>query len=663
MTASGGLSAGRRALSDALKTLETQALQGRPRSQAITKANLHLDQQKLPPLTDKLASDWVTLGTPTDDFARLWAMVQVLLDWAPPAPGSARTQRARAAKRDAEKAYWKALWTQAKDSRAPAPTPTATAPAEPPYPHRAAARIPVSFPHQVGVLPSPAARFQDRRATGVLTQALKNSALAVLGGMGGVGKTQLAAHYARHAWQQDRLDLLVWVTAATRQAVVDAYCQAATDLLGADRAHPEQAAAAFLAWLEPKPGPAPRRWMIVLDDVAQPADLAGLWPPGGAHGRTLVTTRRRDAALDGHGHRVQVDLFTTAEATAYLTAAGRPEPAEELAALAEDLGHLPLALSQAAAYLTDTAMDCTAYRTLLADRARRLSDLLPEPGSLPDQQPATVAAAWSLSIEHADQLRPPGLARPMLHLTAVLDPNGIPDTVLYSTPALNHLTEHRTTGTLAPDRDPDQATPVTAEQVYQALRALHRLNLIDHTPTTAHQAVRVHQLIQRAVHDPLTPEDTTTLARTAADALTAAWPQVERDADLAQALRANTAALTRHAPEALWQPNAHFVLLRTGQSLGENGQVTAATSYFQHLAHTASQQLGPDHPDTLTTRGNLATWRGHAGDAAGAATAFQELLRVMGPDHPITLTARNNLAHWRGRREMQPVRPPPSRSW
>ena len=119
MTASGGLSAGRRALSDALKTLETQALQGRPRSQAITKANLHLDQQKLPPLTDKLASDWVTLGTPIDDFARLWALVQVLLDWAPPAPGPAGTERARAAKRDAEKAYWKALWTQAKDSRAP----------------------------------------------------------------------------------------------------------------------------------------------------------------------------------------------------------------------------------------------------------------------------------------------------------------------------------------------------------------------------------------------------------------------------------------------------------------------------------------------------------------------------------------------------------------
>ncbi|MFJ8570398.1 tetratricopeptide repeat protein, partial [Streptomyces sp. NPDC093514] len=61
--------------------------------------------------------------------------------------------------------------------------------------------------------------------------------------------------------------------------------------------------------------------------------------------------------------------------------------------------------------------------------------------------------------------------------------------------------------------------------------------------------------------------------------------------------------------------------------------------------------LGPDHPNTLTTRNNLAYWRGMAGDAAGAAEAYAELLadmvRVLGPDHPNTLTTRNNLAYWR----------------
>src|SRR5512144_719266 len=63
--------------------------------------------------------------------------------------------------------------------------------------------------------------------------------------------------------------------------------------------------------------------------------------------------------------------------------------------------------------------------------------------------------------------------------------------------------------------------------------------------------------------------------------------------------------------------------------------------------------LGPDHPATLTTRANLAYWRGEAGDPAGAAAGFADLLperlRVLGPDHPDTLTTRANLAYWRGK--------------
>lgn len=61
--------------------------------------------------------------------------------------------------------------------------------------------------------------------------------------------------------------------------------------------------------------------------------------------------------------------------------------------------------------------------------------------------------------------------------------------------------------------------------------------------------------------------------------------------------------------------------------------------------------LGPDHPQTLATRGSLALWREEAGDPAGAVTANEQLLddhlRVLGPDHPHTLTTRHNLAYWR----------------
>jgi len=80
------------------------------------------------------------------------------------------------------------------------------------------------------------------------------------------------------------------------------------------------------------------------------------------------------------------------------------------------------------------------------------------------------------------------------------------------------------------------------------------------------------------------------------------------------------------------------------------GLVDQAAEYFQRLHTTAARLLGADHLDTLTTRHNLALWRGEAGDPASAVTAYEELLtdqlRILGADHPSTLTTRNNLAHW-----------------
>ena len=60
--------------------------------------------------------------------------------------------------------------------------------------------------------------------------------------------------------------------------------------------------------------------------------------------------------------------------------------------------------------------------------------------------------------------------------------------------------------------------------------------------------------------------------------------------------------------------------------------------------------LGPEHPDTLTARDNLAHWTGQAGDAAGARDQFAALLPMHRagprPEHPRTLATRANLAVW-----------------
>ena len=62
--------------------------------------------------------------------------------------------------------------------------------------------------------------------------------------------------------------------------------------------------------------------------------------------------------------------------------------------------------------------------------------------------------------------------------------------------------------------------------------------------------------------------------------------------------------------------------------------------------------LGPEHPDTLVARRDLARWTGEAGDPAAARDQSAALLpvieRISGAEHPDTLVVRSNLAYWTG---------------
>ena len=66
--------------------------------------------------------------------------------------------------------------------------------------------------------------------------------------------------------------------------------------------------------------------------------------------------------------------------------------------------------------------------------------------------------------------------------------------------------------------------------------------------------------------------------------------------------------------------------------------------------------LGPDHPDTLTTRNNLAVAYYSVGRFGEAIDALEKLLpdcrRVLGPEHPLTKLVQKNLEA--AKREMNP---------
>jgi hypothetical protein len=492
----------------------------------------------------------------------------------------------------------------------------------------------------IGRIPVLAAARQQRPADRALVEALEEGPTAlvcqVLSGMGGVGKTQIAAAYARRRWDAGELDLLVWVNATSRESIASAYAQAGAAVCGADPSDANGAAEVFLARLDRPGGP---RWLIVLDDVTDPNHLADLWPPETERGRTVVTTRSRNAALEGaRRKRVDVDLFTPEEAQAFLI--GRLGPDSGLLdgapGLAEELGLLPLALAQAAAYILDQpGLTCADYGQMLADRTVKLTELSPE--VFPDGYRRSVAAALSLSIETADRHKPEGLAGGILNLASVLDPAGIPAELFEAEDALEALAD-----VVFADTEEDRPT-LTERQLRRTLGRLHQLSLIDAVDDT----VRVHALVQRTVRDGMSPGEVDTYVRAAADALAEVWPLHENYRTPSMVLRANAFRLYEHGRSALFDPEVHPVLFVAGRSLGKSGQIREAVEHLRRIYRDAGEKLGPDHPSTIITRNNLAIWRADAGDEVGAAADLEAVLadqlRVLGPDHPDTLLARHNL--------------------
>jgi hypothetical protein len=464
------------------------------------------------------------------------------------------------------------------------------------------------------------------------------SGTRLLSGSGGVGKTQLAIGFAEQLMIGNQLDLLVWISAASKQSILAGYGHAAVDLLlhGADGSNTGQDAARFHAWL----ATTDRRWLVVLDDLCNAADLKGLWPPTRPTGRTVVTTRLRGSAVDRR--LIQVGAFPADDAAADRTArlAEQPDLADDVRGVVADLGSLPLALAQASAFIIDEGLACSAYRLLFADKRQHLDDLVPPEHDLPDDYHRTIATTLALSIDAADRSRPVGMASPLLELTSVLDSAGIPNSLFTSSAVLNWLTFSR-----------DVSERVDPDRVRSGLRTLHRLNVV----TADADSVMVHALVQRVIRDGLTDEHIEDLSWAVADALVEAWPQVEhaeRDNALVNMLRAGAVAARRHGGDALLKPETHPLIFASITSIGSSGNAAGAAEAFAKLWTEQERILGAEHPATLATRSNLAHWQGEAGDIFGAKKAHEGLLadqlRILGPADQQTLSTRSNLAYLQG---------------
>lgn len=498
----------------------------------------------------------------------------------------------------------------------------------------------VAWPVLSGHIPPLADSYTPRSESGLgLAATLEPGGTAVLvtasdagralGGLGGTGKTQLAVAIARTLWEQQALDLLVWVTASGRDAVVAGYAQALSDAGVPDPGEgPESAASHFLAWLTDTD----QQWLVVIDDLTDPAVLEGLWPRG-ASGRVMVTTNRPDTALRAPSPRVvEIGAFSRREGLTYLSTKLHADPDQWIGALdlAIELGFLPLALTQAGAVMEDTGIDCREYRARIAERRMSVAGM---PGGT---HAATVSATWELSAELADRLPPLGLARPALTLISLLDPNGIPGAVLTSQAACAFLTRFR------------GAAPAGEIEARTAVHNLARAGLVTIDTTSAARTVRAHALVQASARQRLLAAEIDQAALVAADALFQAWPRRGGPPAFEQALRDCTANLREIAGALLWSPECHPVLLRAGGSLDRAGLAGQAADYWKMMLAIGGPALGAGHPHTLLMRDRLAAAYEASGRLDDATTLYEQALadreRGLGPAHPDTLTSRSTLA-------------------
>ena len=440
------------------------------------------------------------------------------------------------------------------------------------------------------------------------------------------GKTQLAAAFAESLWQSGSVDLLVWIEATSRASVLSGYAAATAVATGRDQASScESVAAQFLSWL----GETSRSWLVVLDDLADPADLDGLWPAGPA-GRVLVTSADA-AAVPGGMRVVPVGPFSLREAINYLNGrlSGYPDKRQGAIELAQDLDFEPVALAQASAVIANSPLSCREYRAHFVRRREQLAESS-------SARPAAAAVTWTFSFGRADELAPGRSAQLLLALAALLDGHGIPQTVLAAPAAGDFLAG-------------GGGVPASSERARVALAALEEAGLLTVDPVTAPPMVRISPVLQAALRAAMPEGMPDQAASSAADALLQAWPERDLAGWPASGLRSCVATLRRITGNLLWDGGCHPLLVRAGDSLDRARLTEPAVDHWRDLATTGGRLLGGGHPDTMLAGQRLADAYLVAGRADDAIPWFQwvldSLTDKLGPDHRDVIEARRRLGH------------------
>ncbi|MFF3786083.1 FxSxx-COOH system tetratricopeptide repeat protein [Streptomyces sp. NPDC001933] len=437
-------------------------------------------------------------------------------------------------------------------------------------------------------------------------------------GLGGIGKSTLAVHYAVR--YRDAYTLVWWINAESPELIEAGLAALATRLCPhwACGAAAEERVAWAVAWLQWHPG-----WLLVFDNVEHPDRLRPYLGslPGGHH----LATSRKATGWHAIGPTLPLDLLDTAASAdllceiAYGGWAPTSEQRGEAEVLAAELGYLPLALEQAGAYLHQTGKGIAAYRRALPRMLSKHSE-----GTDPER---TVARVWNQSLQAIRERDP--LAVTLLNAAAWLAPDNIPRTLLI--PLVS---------------DVDEAD----DAVDEALGVLHAYNMV----TLSGAAFSVHRLLQAVLRMPVPGTDHAATGRTAAEqALLVSLPSsggpLTATTRQWEELMPHITALATNLPPASATDATIKLFDRSAIQARQAGQSARAIPLLSVTLAQYEQVLGDTHPDTLISRNNLADAYREAGDLARAVPLFEATLaqyeQMLGDTDPDTLISRNNLAN------------------
>ncbi|MCQ5272314.1 tetratricopeptide repeat protein [Schaalia odontolytica] len=459
----------------------------------------------------------------------------------------------------------------------------------------------------------------------------------VLVGMRGCGKTQLAAALAQECQDAD-WSLVAWVHAGSQESIKSGLVELAKDLKIDTSDHPtqEQIVGRCLNYLRSSGG---SDRLIVFDNVEDINDLRGSVPTG--EGLRVVATTTNDKGWNYQGwDPIRIGVFDRETSIDYLLTVTDSADREAAYTLAERLGDLPLALAQAAASARNGDLSLNRYLDRLdsygSERAIR-----PVPG---DYYTDDVATALSMAIEDALENLEDGVkqaARYLLGALALLAESGVPTRWL---------------------------DPTIEQQDGRGLQGSNRAEAED-----AHDALT--ELIHRSIVQQSADGTTIMLHRLQAQVLRNSWNNNELDDARAAATgllgSVNISRYPSNDTKARRQEALDLVDQLRSIGTQEHSQVLfesphTSEALFQAFSHASDLGLpyealtldvavdalegllGPDHPDALTSRNDLAYVYYAAGRLEEAIPLFKQVLtdsiRVLGEDHPDALTSRNNLA-------------------